>query len=344
MPKLKLYTAKDLRDWLEHNRPAEGLSERVIAPTRAWAIIHNPYVKDDDAIVAAIFEDGQLAAYTASFPEMIKGKRIWWCSTLYCYSQFTGRGYGMIVVGSLREAHESDLTYDRWGVPETVEIFNSLGAKTTYTPRYHLSFKKIDASSFKGKLAYCAQELNKCLHSWPKLSNANYTLRYASYIDGEAYAFMQSHRGNDLWLREQQTLNWILRYPFMQGCTLLNKVEHDLNFSSFTSNSNYKVLKVYDCDTLIGVYILRHNENKLSVLYLYYDNENREGVFASIIDHIITIKPHEFITESRELCVYVRELIYFPKTWEEKVSFSFPETELEHNQYTFQLGDGDSFV
>ena len=73
MPEVKIYTVNDLRVWLTNNHPAKGLSERVIAPTRAWAIIHNPYVKEKDAIVAAIFEDGELAAYTASFPDMLDG-------------------------------------------------------------------------------------------------------------------------------------------------------------------------------------------------------------------------------------------------------------------------------
>ena len=115
---------------------------------------------------AAIFEDGEIAAYTASFPDMLDGKRVWWASTLYCYPQFAGRGYGMIVVGSLMEAHEPDLTYDRWGAQETVEIFNHFGYQTIYTKRYHLTDKKIDTSSLKGKLAYCAQELKKFLKSF----------------------------------------------------------------------------------------------------------------------------------------------------------------------------------
>ena len=164
MPDLKVYTVTDLREWLENNRPAEGLSGRVIAPTRAWAIIHNPYVKDEDAILGAIFEDGELATYTASFPDMLDGKRVWWASTLYCYPKFTGKGYGLIVVGSLMEAHEPDLTYDRWAAKETVEIFNHFGYHTTYTKRYHLGDKKIDTSTIKGKFVDCVQELNKCLH------------------------------------------------------------------------------------------------------------------------------------------------------------------------------------
>ena len=340
MPELKLYTVKDLRDWLEHNHPAEGLSERVIAPTRAWAFIHNPYVKDDDAIVAAIFEDGQLAAYTASFPDKLDGKRVWWASTLYCYPQFAGRGYGMIIVGSLMEAHEPDLTYDRWGASETVEIFNHFGYQTIYTPRYHLSDGMIDTSSLKGKLAYCAQELKKCLHPWPKASKADYTIQYASAIDDEAYAFMEAHKGTNLWLREQQMLNWIVSYPFIKA----GKNEKECVFGSNAKKYEYKVVKVYSQGLLIGVYVLRVADDTLAVVYCYYAEESKELVFASIVDPIIRTKSRAFVTESEALCAYKREHFYYPKSKEEKVSLSLPENVKIPQNISLQLGDGDSFA
>ena len=340
MPELKLYTVSQIREWLEDNHPAEGLSEQVIAPTRAWAIIHNPYVKDDDAIVAAIFEDGQLAAYTASFPDMLDGQRIWWASTLYCYPQFAGRGYGMIVVGSLMEAHEPDLTYDRWGASETVEIFNHFGYQTTYTPRFHLSDGKIDTSSLKGKLAYYAQELKKCMHPWPKASNADYTIQYTSDIDDEAYAFMKAHRGNDLWLREQEMLNWIVNYPFVMA----GKDESACNFGSNAKAYEYKVVKVYSKDQLVGVYILRVTDDALSVIYIYFAEECKDIVYASIIDQILAIKPQEFMMEDKAFYAYVREHMYYPKATEEKVSLSLPiEVKMPQN-ISMQLGDGDSFA
>ena len=280
MPELKIYTVKDLLEWLEENHPAEGLSEQVIAPTRAWAIVHNPYVKDEDAIVAAIFEDGELAAYTASFPDMLDGKRVWWASTLYCYPKFTGKGYGLIVVGSLMEAHEPDLTYDRWAAKETVEIFNHFGYQTTYTKRYHLSDGKIDTKSLKGKLAYCLQELKKCLHPWPKTSKANYTIQYTSSIDDETYEFIRAHRKNDLWLREQEMLNWIVEYPFVKAGTN----EKACVFGRDARMYDYKVAKVYVAEQLHGVYVLRHHDEELSVVYLYYTSEMRDVVFDSIIN------------------------------------------------------------
>ena len=340
MPELKLYTVAQLRNWLVNNKPAEGLSERIIAPTRAWGIIHNPYVREDDAIVAAIFVDGQLAAYTASFPDRLDGKRVWWASTLYCYPQFSGRGYGMIVVGSLIEAHEPELTYDRWGAQETVEIFNHFGYQTSYTPRYILSDKEINANSFKGKLAYCMQELKKCMRPWPKTSKTDYTIQYSSMIDDEAYAFMRDHCGRDLWLREQKMLNWILVYPFIKA----GKRENECVFGADAKRYEYKVIKVYSQGLLIGGYVLRISDDALAVIYIYYTADDKELVFASIVDQIIAIKPKSFVSENRDVLVYVRDRLYYPKMKEEQVSLSLPNIKDNIANFTLQLGDGDSFV
>ena len=341
MPDLRFYTVADLREWLENNRPAEGLSEQIIAPTRAWAIIHNPYIKDEDAIIAAIFEDGELAAYTASFPDMLDGKRVWWASTLYCYPKFTGKGYGLIVVGSLMEAHEPDLTYDRWAARETVEIFNHLGLQTTYAKRYRLTDKKIDTSSLKGKLVHCAFELKRHLHPWPKKTKAKYIIQYASSIDDEAYAFMKAHKGNDLWLREKEMLNWIVAYPFVKQGKRMVEIGKECIFGDRATVYEYKVAKVYVDEELLGVYVLRQYDGELSVVYLYYTYEKRDVVFDSIIDHIITTRPTTFWTENEYLFVRVRKRLYFPKLGVEYVSLSLLE---ERGEFTMQLGDGDSFA
>lgn len=344
MPELKIYTVKDLREWLENNRPAEGLSERVIAPTRAWAIIHNPYVKGEDAIVAAIYEDGELAAYTASFPDMLDGKRVWWASTLYCYPKYTGKGYGLIVVGSLMEAHEPDLTYDRWAAKETVEIFNHFGYQTTYTKRYHLGDKKIDTSSIKGKFADCVQELNKCLHPWSKTSKGNYTVQYVERIDDDAYAFMKAHRGTDLWLREKEMLNWIIQYPFYKSRESIDDRREKCFFEDDAKVYEYKVAKVYVGEELQGVYVLRVYDEELSVVYLYYTDEKRDVVFGSIINLIIAEKPKSFVSENVYLHERVRDKLYFPKGYVEQVSLSLPDNNKELVNFTLQLGDGDSFA
>lgn len=343
MPELKIYTVKDLREWLENNHPAEGLSERVMAPTRAWAIVHNPFVKDEDAIVAAIFEDGKLAAYTASFPDMLDGKRVWWASTLYCYPKFTGKGYGLIVVGSLIEEHEPDLTYDRWGGNATVEICNHFGLVTTYTPRYYLKEKNINTSTLKGKLAAFLYSIQKSLHS-KKSSNADYTVQYASSIDDEAYAFMKVHKGTDLWLREKNMLNWILEYPFVKSGKSIDDSRELCFFGDEAKVYEYKVAKVYVGEELQGVYVLRQHDEEMSVVYLYYAQEQRDVIFNSIVDYVIMNKPICVSVESKELRDYIQDKLHFPKMYEEQISFSIPIGVTIPATYTLQFGDGDSFM
>lgn len=339
-PELKLYTIADLRSWLIDNNPPAGLLEHVIAPVRAYAILNNPYVKDEDAVVSVIYVGGELAAFTASFPDMYEGKRIWWASTLWCNPQYRGQGYGMIVIGSLMEAHEPELTFDRWGAQETVEIFKCLGHNTTYTPRYIFGEKKINRTTIKGKLAYCAQELQKLIYRTRyTIHRTPYTLKYSTFVDGEAYAFMQAHRGKDLFLREQKMLNWILRYPFGVGCDLIDKVEKDTQFSSYVVKTNYKVVKVYVADAIVGVYFW-HNG---SVTYLYYEDEHRDVVFASIADHVCKLQSG-LITEDSALASYIKAHVYFPSCKEEKISFSIPEDATLFDSYAMQLGDGDSFA
>lgn len=342
-PELKIYTIADLRSWLIVNNPPAGLSEQVIAPVRAYAILNNPYVKDDDAVAAAIYEGDELAAFTACFPDMYEEKRIWWCSTLYCDPKFQGQGYGMIVVGSLMEAHEPDLTFDRWGAQETVEIFKCLGYNTTYTSRYWLTDKMINRDSLKGYIAYSVQNLCKMRHR-KQLSIESYSLKYSNFIDGEAYGFMKLHQNQDWVLREQQMLNWLLQNPFVLECDLPDRVIPDCAFTSNVRQSRYRVVKVYAQGCLVGVYILRNRNKALGVLYIYADTVHANLVYHSIAEYIYQKNIDTVSLECKALFEYLHKNLYFPKHYVEQVSVSVPDSVNFPSDYTMQMGDGDSFA
>ena len=351
MPDLRLYTIKDIREWLINGNPPEGLSEHVIAPVRAFSILNNPYVQESDAVVAALYEGEKLAAYTACFPDMADNKRIWWASTLWCSPEFQGKGYGLIVVGSLIESHEGELTLDRWGARETVEIFSYLGYRTIYSPRYIFGDKSINRKTLKGKIAYSIQEIKKSLHSTSCAEcSMPYTIKYSTFVDGETFAFMQTHRKNDVFLREQKMLNWILNYPFLQSCLMLDLVTQDTEFSSDVTFYGNWVVKVYSNGVLVGIYVLCRNNTRLSVVYLYYIEEEKNTVYASIIEHIRRMDTSSFETENGELADFVQGHSYFPKKSIEQISFSCPDNIIVlpqgkvSEEYSFQFGDGDSFA
>lgn len=346
MPDLKFYTVADLREWIEHNHAAEGLSETIIAPHRAYAIIHNPYVKDDDPVVAAIFVEGENVAYTTAFPEMIGGKRYWWFSTLWCDPKHRGNGYGLIVIGSLVEVYGAEYCLDRWGAEDTVEIFAYFRHKATYTHRYALG-SKIDKSIAKGKIVAIVRTAQKCLHRIIErpVKRGDYSLRYVPYIDERTYAFMHAHMGNDYLLRTQETLNWVLHYPYTYTAPMSERIDQSLPvFNAETPNTQLFAVQVWNKNELIGFYIMKQNADVLHILYLYYEEAKKEKVFASIRDHVKRMKIEQCVTEHKLLAEYLKKEIYFPKHSVQEISFSVPEGMELPKEGSVQYGDGDCFT
>lgn len=346
MPELKLYTVAQLKEWLMHNHPEEGLSEQVIAPSRAWAIVHNPYIKDKDPVVAAIFENGEVAAFTAAFPELIGNKRYWWFTSLWCDHKHQGKGYGLIVIGSLAEVYGEEYILDRWGAQETVEIFKYLGAQVTYTPRYIFG-SKINRQTVKGKLVHFVRSLQKCLHNLIETpaKHEDYTLRYVSHIDDETYTFIEAHRNQDLFLRTQSMLNWILRYTFTQACPLIERTEVTTAFAPAKAKSNQVyAVQVWDKERLVGFYILKYTEEDLHILYLYYNKDTTNKVFASICEHAKRLKVSQLVADNAELAKYIRKNVYFPKARIRQVHFAYPSNIAIPSDVKLQYGDGDGFT
>ena len=346
MPELKLYTVAQLREWLMRNHAEEGLSEQIIAPSRAWAIIHNPYVKDEDPVLAAIFVEGEVAAFTAAFPEQINDKRYWWFTSLWCSPDHQGKGFGLIVIGSLAEVYGEEYILDRWGAQETVEIFSCLGAQTVYAPRYIFG-SKINRQTAKGKLVYFIRSLQKGLHKLIEKPTTyeDYTLHYLTNIDAMTYGFIQSHRNQDLFLRTQSMLNWILQYSFTQACPLIERMATATPFAPAKAQSNHIYpVQVWDKERLIGFYMMKHTETDLHVLYLYYDAVVKNEVFASICDHAKRMKIEQLITDHEELATYIQKRMYFPKYQIQQIHFAHPKSFILPACITMQYGDGDGFT
>ena len=345
MPELKLYTVAQLRDWVMHNRAVEGLSEKMVSRTRAYALVNNPYVKDEDSVVAAIFIDGENVAYVTSFPEKIGDNRYWWFSALWCSPKYEGNGYGLIVIGSLAEEYGVEFCLDRWGANETVEIFTYLGHKTVYTPRYSLGVH-INRDTTKGKCIYQIRKLQTRLHrAIERYRYKDYSLRYLSYIDAVTYAFICAHRSNDYLHHTQAYLNWGLQYSYIQSTPLIERVSAKMPFSqSELPDTQMYAVEAHDGDTIIGFYIMKKKDESLHILYLFYDETHKNQVFASIRDHVKQMKIGQCVTENEALAEFLQKEIYFPKRSVAEVSFSTPNEMTQPRKGQVQYGDGDCLM
>ena len=329
------YTVAQVRNWLEHNIAPKGLTNEVIRPAFAWAIIHHPDVKDDDPVVAAIYDKGNLAASTCAFPEIMvkpdfldeKGnpKRVWWFPMLWVKPEYRGKGYGLVVIGSLAEIYGMDCAWTAWAVPESIEVFEFLGCNTYYFPRYFMSEKIIHTHSFKGKLAYLKQEGLKCWHSLrkPKLPHYEYTLRYLNNVDDVSYEFISRNCKDNFFHSSQKVLNWQMQFPWSISMPLTERIPKDGEyFQDAPALIQYSFVQVWLKDELVGVYRLRRGIKSLTCDYIYYLSNYAETVFASIVEHIQHLHATHFDTEDEELAKFIQKYIYFPKYTTEQLSLS----------------------
>ena len=346
---LKLYSVQNLRDWLFYNLHVDGLDESIISRKRAYAIIHNPYVKDSDHVVSAIFENGVIAAYTAAFPDMFEGERIWWFTTLWCNPKNRGKGYGLLAIGSLCEEYGINSVFDLWSAPETVEIFNYLGLENRTILEYHLREKVIDRHSVKGWIVWAWNQFsshNKCKDRKLKtvLAADKYNLEYVGFVDDETYSFIKNHSNGNVFRRSHEMVNWILQYPFIQACPLKEAVIGKESFRDVSSKYVITGVKVLHDRKLIGFYILKDSDQGMDIKYLYYDSDFERAVFSSIAEHILCYRPRVFMTRCRPLHEYLHSFSIYPKAEELPISFSYPHSFIFDHASIVQAGDGDNFV
>jgi hypothetical protein len=348
------YSVADLKNWLLHNRPVNGLSPEIIAPTRAFAIINNPFVTDETRVVCALFVNDKLVAYTAAFPEVLQkpeNRLAWWFTTLWCDEKYGGRGFGLVVVGTLCELIGEGNFFDAEGARETVEIFRLLGLKSTYIPRYEFVRKRIHTDTIRGKIAWCREAFSQkicerrrksLMHQ--KGSDSNYVVKYTRFVDEEAYAFIVAHSDKDVLLRKQEMFDWILQYPFAQVSPLLDHTPFDNKFSSTVKDYLLVCCKIVKDDQLIGVAILSISGGGMSVRYLYYEQQSAKTVFRAIVDHLLSLQIKGFETNDAKLADYVISLRIFTKNYIIQKSFSYPHDFVFSNDKGLQAGEGDMFV
>ena len=350
MEELKLYTVKDLRAWIENGDSGEGLSEQIITKTRAFSIINNPFVTDDMPVVSSLWASGEVAAYVAAFPERLQRPDCMthWFHSLYVAPKFEGKGYGLIVLGSLMEQYGDDPVFDLDAVDTSVEILSYLGLKSTTFTRYDFRNKMIYRGSIKGELAYCYNQWQRFWQSGKSLRNLRksieesiYSLQYECFVDQEAYDFMVSHSAGDAFLRKREMLNWVLSHPFVHEAPLKNRVHEEHLFSSSKVWQRYYVVKVYVQSELVGVYILCDSTTMLTLSYLYYNADYQEEVLLSIGEHILKIGNLRFSTSNTLAADFVANNGMYAMSKKTATSFCYDNRFEELANLSIQGGDGD---
>lgn len=355
--RLELFSVQEVKHWLKSGHAERGLSEKVIAKQRAYAIVNNPYATDDLKIISALFVNDEVAAYTYLFPDLIRiqnndgvfqERLIYWNTALYCNPKYEGRGYAFIVIGQFCELYGEDY-FDLDAAAASVENLKYAGLIVEYIQQYVLTNKSIRNKGIKSKLARIKEQLSLAIQSKEKelrceIQSAAYKLEYVSYIDDDTYQFIVDNSKVNLFLRSQKTLNWILNYNFMHSCPLLHRVENDNVFSSKRKYFSIQGVKVLRDNQLIGFYIFSDAQEIWYLNYLYYIEEYETDVFHSIAEHILQVKRPKVQMSNHSLWSYLSKYNLYSKSHIIDKSFSYPSGFKYDKMLHIQAGDGDNIT
>lgn len=349
MVEYKTYTLSDLREWLLHNKN-NGLSPDVINRSRAYAWINNPSGKDEDVVLVVVFDEyGHPVGYTGAFAEdyaegNVQG-RFYWGSTEWLAPEYRGQGIASKMMDAIKQA----VGYYRYFASDSslasVKLDLRQGSAVRYYPEYSLKLRK--QSSVKSKVATWYISLNnermkKRLNKYP------YSIQVMNYVDDETYEFIRSHSEKYLFLRSQDTYNWLLRFPFVQIVRDGQHLEHySYDFSDHVDEYELSVVQVRVNGNLVGAYFVSQVNAICTLRYLYYDRNYSNEVFASVSSYMLRPCVDEIRFYGCELFEFLLKnglKSLNTKDIYRQIAFTTPGDFKYDEHLALQGGDGDMFT
>lgn len=340
----KLYTIADLEDWLVNNK-ANGISDRIISRTRAYAFINNPHARKDDGVLAVVFDGDVAIGYTGAFAEKwvrpALPDRYFWGSTQWLEPEYRGKGASWKMMRQIKDAVD-----EKYIALESTEASCKLdhkqGYAISYYPRYFLNITTC-SRGVKAMLKKKIVEYRNC-KALESLNRYEYSNRHVPLIDEETYAFIVAHSEKDLFLRQRDYLNWQIHFPFLQAVDSRYEMKTGCEFGSDVASHSIQMVQVYHKEKLCGFYVLNCVNKRCKPLYLYYDANEKECVFASLLQNVFSMDLTQFSTFSKELFDFMKRVGFCgmnSKHFVEQVSLTLPPGLTVDESLNIQGGDGD---
>ena len=347
----KTYTAKDVREWIDDGAK-NGLSENIISLTRANALVHCPYVKDDDVLVVSALDGDKVVGYTAIFPEKLERPDIWIATgtTLWVNPDYADDFVGYNLVQRLWGSYPQCAVIGSDVAKPAALIDKLLGAKIAKYERKAFVFRRsIEVHSLRNVGSLLLEPFRKCCQKKAikkviaSIPN-NLRVRVSNVIDAETYAFINDHSANNIFLRSREMLNWILRYPFSVEKPLMERANPSRQFSDQIAKFSNHLLQIYADDTLVGVVLLAERNSTMHVKMLYTDDAYKEVVYALIVKVMLNSGAEQLFSLYPQLNAYLESYQVALKVYNRDFLFTYPKSMTIPQLLVLQGIEGDMFA
>jgi hypothetical protein len=362
---IKSFTVADLRNALLSDDFWAGRT-LPITKHRALSYCHNPRVDEDDLVLLVAYKENRVMGYLGILPDKIFTNnatyKFGWLTSWWVDPEFKTTGVGAILLfralgayhqylgvsGGSKEARKVLQASKKFMVIKTLRGLNAryrLNA-TRAIPRlfpqakiFRVMFKIFDDLAAEG--SHIRSFFWKRRHSIFQ----RMTFEYLSCIDEETGRFIQGHHQQDLTCRGKSDLNWMMRYPWIVSAPLKDLTSRRYYFSSRSDRFSYLGVKVFEQDKgMIGFFLLKVRDDRMSVEYCFFDNRDAKSVTAAVIYQAVAMRVSALILYDHRLVECYSELRaphWSTKSVSRDFYLSKALADLPLAGYRLHAGDGD---
>jgi len=333
-----------------------------ITKQRIISQINNPFAEEKDTLLIVAYDNDDIVGYIGLLPTIFKKDHItykyFWGTTWWINSEYTKTGVGIYLLMSAFE--ESKNRFAAIAFTESAKVvyanYRELGRikeqkgfdfqffyDIDYLNKQEKTIKKTIKKivlPIKNLLSY------KKLQKWSNGNNeSNFKLEYVNYIDEEILNFIKFNQKNEISLKNNVFLEWILKYPWVLQGTLTEELKSKYYFTSIERTFSFLYLKVSDISgNVIGFLVMRLRDNHLTVPYLYYETKYIGEIVTIIWQHIYNLKIKTFTTYRTEIHQYIieKQLPFIKINYFLRYYVLSKEIENNISNYNLQDGDGDA--
>ena len=308
---IKTFTVNDLKAALV----SEDFWRTPILPItkhRALSYCRNPRADADDPVLLVAYRDDQVIGYLGILPDIIFADDIgyklgwltsWWvdpsCATtgvgalllfsaLNAYDQYVG------VSGSSREARKAlDASQKFVAIKPLQGLDIRLRLNATRFILRKFPLMKIFRGMFRifDSVTDAVADFKNFIWQQYRDPFRDLTFEYISAIDEETGRFIRRHHQHDLTRKENTDLSWIMNNPWIISAPHKDAVSARYYFSSRTHRFLYLGVKVFGNQSeMIGFFLLKVRDDRMSVLYSYCASRHAAAVIAAVFHQALAMK------------------------------------------------------
>ena len=307
---IKTFTVADLKAallseefWLTQKLP--------ITKHRALSYSHNPRAENNDTVLLVALQDNQIIGYLGILPDKIFVRnsvyKFGWMTSWWIDPGCKAKGAGAILLfkalnsyhqrlgvsGGSREARKVLQASQKFTKIKTLQGLNirfRLNATGTFLRKYPAT--KILRAFFKTFDFMMDEIVSLRGIFWTRRQNINHRLsfEYIATIDEETGRFIQKHNQHDLTRKEKADHSWMMTYPWILSAPQKDSASKRYYFSSLSNRFNYLGVKVFKPNKrMIGFFILKVRDDRISVEYAYFENRHASLIIAAVVHHTLAL-------------------------------------------------------